>query len=106
MNINKLKFPRRIINCLLYYRTLKKIEGRIKEIEGGIRYIFDTIHKNNFKDIQHEMHEMRTIMLEQYRIIQDIQLEKSPDGLLRKINEKLPGFSTTMYDLYKKLDQI
>ena len=53
-----------------------------------------------------EVQGMRTIMLEQYRLLQSIQLEKSPDGLLRKINEKVPGFSATVYDLYHKLEQM
>lgn len=55
--------------------------------------------------IRREMNELRTITCEQYRLLQSIQLEKSPDGVLRRINDKVPGFAIAMHDLYKKLEE-
>jgi|HubBroStandDraft_2_1064218.scaffolds.fasta_scaffold00250_16 DNA repair protein RadC len=55
--------------------------------------------------LKHEINELRTILLEQYRLIQSIQIEKQPEGIMKIINEKIPGFSSTMYDIYKKLEE-
>jgi DNA repair protein RadC len=56
-------------------------------------------------NINHEINEFRTILCEQYRLIQNIEIEKSPEGIIRRINEKIPGFSSTIFDIYKKLNE-
>ncbi len=60
--------------------------------------------KDPFVIVKHELNELRTVLLELYRIVESMKLEKSPDGIVRMVNEKIPGFSAMIYDIYKKIE--
>ncbi len=90
-------------------RMLQDIGSKLMSVERKVNMLIELMEKlveGKLTVMSQEMNGLRTVMLEQYRLIQAIQLEKSPEGLLRKINEKVPGFSSTIYDLYEKLEQI
>jgi hypothetical protein len=89
--------------------ALKSINEKINSMEKTIIMLSDFLDKilgNPMTNLSHEVNNLRTVVLEQYRLLQDIQIEKSPDGILKKINEKIPGFSSTMYDVYQKLETL
>jgi hypothetical protein len=90
-------------------QMLQDIGSKLMAVERKVNMLSEMMEKlavSKLGILAEEVQGMRTIMLEQYRLLQSIQLEKSPDGLLRKINEKVPGFSATVYDLYHKLEQM
>jgi hypothetical protein len=49
--------------------------------------------------------ELRTLVLEQSRILEGLQSINRPDGIVHKISEKIPGFSHTIYELHKLLSK-
>jgi hypothetical protein len=53
--------------------------------------------------ISHDIQNINTIILELYRIIQSMQFEQKPDGILKYIDEKVPGFNAIIYDLYQSI---
>lgn len=60
--------------------------------------------QNEFLSLNSQINEMRTLLLEQQRIIEGIQHYKEPEGALKQIDKKIPGFSQIVYELYKNLD--
>lgn len=95
-------------NLKLIRKSLDLFEKSESIIIEKERYLSDLqllIH-TELIPFKQEINELRTILCEQYRLLQSIQLEKRPEGIVNNINEKLPGFSGIIYDLYKKIENI
>jgi hypothetical protein len=74
-------------------------EGLHEHVKAYINPLGNDLHS---KLLQH-INELRTIVLEQSRILEGVQALRQPNGIINKIAEKIPGFDTTIYELYKKL---
>lgn len=81
----------------------KSIEFDLSDFLSKIEIIVRDITYIQFNKIELEINNFRTIFLELYRLVETIQLESRPEGIVNKINETIPGFSKTIYDLYEKL---
>ena len=102
--INKLKS-----NGISESNSSPSIISKLMSIDNkitGMNSILVKLVDNKINNMSLEIQDMRTIILEQYRLLQCIHLEKSPDGVIKKIESKIPGFSSIIYDLYQKLEQI
>lgn len=91
-----------MIKILDFIKNYKKEKEDKSQKLLYIREIDNKIYEKLIQ-LENRVHDINTIILEQHRIIQALQLEKSPDGLLRQLNDKIPGIYSLIYDLYKKL---
>jgi len=86
------------------HEYMKNGYGRIMMkdmIETSLKTMQEEIHSTLFRNIN----ELRTIVLEQSRILEGMQSISRPDGIIGKISEKVPGFNTMIHDLYKVLEK-
>lgn len=70
-----------------------------KELEEALNYMQARIDSRMFANIN----EIRTLVLEQGRILQQIQTVNEADGVVHKISQKVPGFTSIMNELYRKM---
>ncbi len=101
----------------------KKIKHKIKATNFELEEILDKCMQKSFDHLKIRMievlmgvkkelaaqinmniNEMRTVILEQSRILEAMQLTYGPHGVINKISEKIPGFNAVMYELSKKLE--
>ena len=90
------------------YRSINSYLLRIN-LDEGLKNMVDTSLKDMKKEIQNSLfaniNEIRTIVLEQSRILEGMQSMQAPNSIINRISEKVPGFNTMIYELYKTLEK-
>jgi predicted DNA-binding helix-hairpin-helix protein len=77
--------------------------NQINEVLEGFRPIIVQVMRKELTNLHMQVNELRTVILEQQPILESIQARNPPDVFLSEIDKKIPGFSRTIYDVYKTL---
>lgn len=91
-------------SCNAFQKLLAMVDGKellVPAIRDALQEMKKEIHLELFREIN----ELRTIVLEQSRILEGMQSIDRDNGILNKINDKIPGFATAIYAMHKELEQ-